>query len=1004
MLRATFCALGLVATTFLLTSNNFADAKTWEVTVEPADGKANGTAHYRIWLPPNSKCVDGIIVRQHGCGPGARKLGREHADDIQWQALAEKWNCALLGSQLWAPEEDCSTWTIPADGSANTFLRGLKQLASETKHAELEHVPWCLWGHSGGAMWVLNMTYSYPERIVAVFPRSGGLAPVGREFSRTQPAAMDSNPAALTVPIMFCHGADEYVEDSRFYNGVHASHLLFQHGRKQGAPWAIASHPGVGHENGNSRLLAVRYFDAMLARRLPRLNGETPKANVKLPPFKKQNSWYGELASHTVSQSEKDDPTKSCWFVDESMAKSWQEFCKTGDIVDTTIPAPPTHVDVDSTESATTIRWRARADIESGIAAFVILKDGKEIGRVTGLKVNRWNPSGDYHAWNYSDQPLAGIELPELVFVDKNIAATAKPPLYQVATVNKSGLTSLPTPLSIGGEIEKAIERNEISGAVTLVANRGSVVHLQASGLADIGSKTKMSDDTMFAIASMTKPITATAMLILQDRGKLSINDPVSKYIPEFKTMKLADGSQPRPLTIRDLMTHTSGVRRVRNLSPQASLKEQASASAAEPLEFAPGSRWKYGIGLNVCGRIIEVVSGKEYSQFLQQNIFDPLKMNDTTFNPTKQQWPRVAKIYQPGNAQTDSLVVATHAVTNRDLRPTPNPSGGLLSTANDLFRFYQAVLNGGELDGTRIVSAAAAQQMTTLKTGNITTGCTPGNGWGLGWCIVRNPQGVSEVLAPGSYGHGGAFGTQIWVDPTNNAIYLLLIQRTKFGNADGSTLRRDFQQRAYDSHVDPNRKISAKQAAQILKQKGVRVFLNQGKFTNFDANRTKIEDRDLALLSKFPYITDLSFEQTTISDEGIAHLTPLTKLEWLNLFQTQVGDRGLENLSTIKSLKLLPIGETQVTDAGMVHLEKMQQLEYLGVRANVITDEGVKHIAKLTNLERLHLGETKISDAAIPYIAKLTRLKKLYIHDTAITSAGIEQLRAALPKCEIVQ
>ncbi|MFT5526958.1 MAG: CubicO group peptidase (beta-lactamase class C family), partial [Pirellulaceae bacterium] len=482
-----------------------------------------------------------------------------------------------------------------------------------------------------------------------------------------------------------------------------------------------------------------------------------------------------------------------------------------------------------------------------------------------------------------------------------------------------------------------------------------------------------------------------------------SVEDPVSKYIPEFKTMKLADGSDARTLTIRDLMTHTSGIRRPRNLSAQASLEEQAKTIASLPLEFAPGSRWKYGSGLSVCGRIIEVASGVEYTAFLSQNIFSPLKMNDTTFNPTKEQWERVVTLYQPGDEQNGGLAVASHGITNRDVRPTPNPSGGLFSTANDLFRFYQTILSGGEMDGVRIVSAAAAKQMTTLKTGNITTGFTPGNGWGLGWCIVRNPQGVSEVLAAGSYGHGGAFGTQAWVDPTNDAIYLLLIQRTKFGNSDGATLRRDFQQRAYDNWVDPIRAISADQAARILKSKGIRIFSKHGQITNFDANRTKIGDRDLALLNKFPEITDLSFEQTSISDDGIRHLKSLTKLEWLNLFQTRVGDQTLELLSSVKSLKHLPIGETQVTDAGMVHLENMRQLEYLGIRANNITDEGAKHLARLTNLAGLHLGETKVTDKSIQHIAKLTQLKKLYIHDTGITESGLARLQAALPNCEII-
>ena len=164
-----------------------AQAATFNLTIEPRSTDAFGKAHYRLWIPDETPELRGIIVRQHGCGMGARKFGLEHADDIQWQALAQKHGFALMGSQLWAPEEDCSTWTMPEDGSAHAFLSAIQTFANASNHPELEKVPWCLWGHSGGAIWTVNMAYMFPDRIIAAFPRSGGLAPVGGSYTRSQP-------------------------------------------------------------------------------------------------------------------------------------------------------------------------------------------------------------------------------------------------------------------------------------------------------------------------------------------------------------------------------------------------------------------------------------------------------------------------------------------------------------------------------------------------------------------------------------------------------------------------------------------------------------------------------------------------------------------------------------------------------------------------------------------------------------------------------------------------
>jgi CubicO group peptidase (beta-lactamase class C family) len=341
------------------------------------------------------------------------------------------------------------------------------------------------------------------------------------------------------------------------------------------------------------------------------------------------------------------------------------------------------------------------------------------------------------------------------------------------------------------------VEQKQISGAVTLVARRGRIVHREAVGLADVASEKPMREDTIFAIASMTKPVTATAVMILQDEGKLSVGDPAAKYIPELGDAALPDGPPKRAITIRDLMTHTSGIGGgQRN---QGSLERTVELLAEEPLRFEPGSKWQYSPGLTVCGRIVEVVSGKPYDEFLQERIFRPLGMRDTTFYPNAEQQRRLAQLYKPGPDKT-SIEPASHWLSQLGPARTPNPSGGLFSTAADMARFYQMILDGGRWEGRRIVSEAAVRRMTRLQTGDLRTGFTDGNGWGLGWCVVCKPQGVTAMLSPGTFGHGGAFGTQGWVDPKRRMIFVLMIQRTGFGNSDASDLRRVFQQLAVEA------------------------------------------------------------------------------------------------------------------------------------------------------------------------------------------------------------
>jgi len=342
--------------------------------------------------------------------------------------------------------------------------------------------------------------------------------------------------------------------------------------------------------------------------------------------------------------------------------------------------------------------------------------------------------------------------------------------------------------------IQEFVDQKQISGAVTLVTDRLRVIHLEAVGLADVESRRPMRPDTMFCIASMTKPITAAAVMILRDEGQLSIDDPVSKYIPAFAELPLRDGKPKQAITLRHCLTHTAGLSG--SQQNEGSLQETVEKLAQRPLDFEPGAKWQYSPGLSVCGRVVEVVSGKPFAEFLAERIFRPLKMVDTTFHPSTAQQQRLARLYQPGEGGK-SLAPATHWLVDLSPDSSPNPSGGLFSTAADIGRFYQMLLNQGELDGQRIVSAAAVREMTQIQTGDLTTGFTDGNAWGLGCCLVRRPQGVTAMLSPGTFGHGGAFGTQSWADPQRQMIFVLMIQRTGFGNGDASDIRRVFQELA---------------------------------------------------------------------------------------------------------------------------------------------------------------------------------------------------------------
>ena len=318
-----------------------------------------------------------------------------------------------------------------------------------------------------------------------------------------------------------------------------------------------------------------------------------------------------------------------------------------------------------------------------------------------------------------------------------------------------------------------------------------------------------MTPDAMFWIASMTKPITGTAVLILQDEGKLKVSDPVEKYLPEFAGLKTPSG-KPANITIAQCMTHTSGLGEANAAEAMKahSLAELVPLFLAVPMQYEPGEKWKYTqSGINTAARIVEVVSGQTYDAFLQQRLFDPLGMKDTTFYLTDAQRARLATAYAK-NKDTGALdpVPPKPDYDGSRNRP-PQGNGGLYSTARDYARFCRMLLAGGTLDGHRYLSADAMKFLTTPQTGDLPTGFFQNDtfghyganyGWGIGVCILRQPHpGVAATLSPGSFGHGGAWGTQAWVDPVKGVAYVLMVQRANFPSSDASEVRRAFQEAA---------------------------------------------------------------------------------------------------------------------------------------------------------------------------------------------------------------
>lgn len=364
----------------------------------------------------------------------------------------------------------------------------------------------------------------------------------------------------------------------------------------------------------------------------------------------------------------------------------------------------------------------------------------------------------------------------------------------------------------VAAALDSFVEEGQIAGAVTLVARKDEVLSLQAVGFQDLESRTPMATDSLFWIASMTKPVTALAILMLHDDHRLDLEEPVEDYLPEFKGQfvvrekkddTLVLGKPVRPLTLKDLLTHTGGVTGNPNVESGAldvlSLRESALVYALTPLQFEPGSRWAYSNpGINTLGRVIEVVTGEDYAKALDRLVLRPLGMRNTTFWPDKKQMERLALSYEVG--EDGRLKPAQNRYLTKpysDKKRAPLAAGGLFSTAEDLHKLYAMMLNGGVANRRRLLSKETLARMFENQVGDLKAGFVEGMGMGLGVQVVLRPTGVTAKLRAGTVGHGGAHGTQGWFDPASGAIQILLIQRAALPNADASPMRQAFHEAA---------------------------------------------------------------------------------------------------------------------------------------------------------------------------------------------------------------
>jgi CubicO group peptidase (beta-lactamase class C family) len=350
--------------------------------------------------------------------------------------------------------------------------------------------------------------------------------------------------------------------------------------------------------------------------------------------------------------------------------------------------------------------------------------------------------------------------------------------------------------------LAELIAAGELAGAVTQVARHGKVVHRSAQGSKDLASGEPLANDTIFRVYSMTKPVTAVAMMILHDQGLWSPDDAIAKHLPEFAGVTVMVGAAPdHAPTMRELMTHTAGLGYGFDANDPVDaayiaagvwqaddLAEMARRVASAPLAYQPGTRWRYSISMDVQGAIVEALSGQTLPDFMRSRIFQPLGMVDTDFFVPAGKMARLATLYR--HSKSKGLTVVDQPLLGRDAGRIPkiaSGGGGLFSTAADYGRFAQMLLNKGELDGVRILTPAAVDLMTRnhlsdeIMAGGFGVGhqpIRPGFGYGFNGAVFTDPAVAGSRVGHGTYQWDGAAGTWFWIDPENDLVYVGLIQR----------------------------------------------------------------------------------------------------------------------------------------------------------------------------------------------------------------------------------
>jgi CubicO group peptidase (beta-lactamase class C family) len=390
------------------------------------------------------------------------------------------------------------------------------------------------------------------------------------------------------------------------------------------------------------------------------------------------------------------------------------------------------------------------------------------------------------------------------------------------------------------GRIKEAVQRHidagSVPGVVTLVARRGRIVHFETHGFNDVEAKKPMPKDAIFRLASMSKPIAATAVMMMIEEGKVRLNDPVSRFIPEFKQAQVAvpkggaaapagrggrGGPPPevdlvpaRAITVRDLLTHTSGLMSggpgqqtapaAAQRTPQDTLATYIPRLGGVALDFQPGTLWRYsGLhGFDVLCRIIEVASGMTIDRFMQQRLFDPLGMKDTGFTITAARQPRMAIMYRRAPAGSSSGPFERLPDQSGLSSPTYfSCSGGMVTTAEDYLQFAQMLVNGGELNGKRYLSPKTIALMASNHTGDLVNGQfgrpARGMGFGLGVQVVEDPVAADLRQSKGTFGWAGAYGTNINIDPEERLVTIILMQTST------PQLQRDFENAVMQAMID---------------------------------------------------------------------------------------------------------------------------------------------------------------------------------------------------------